>query len=312
MEKQSDVIVLGAGIVGVSTALFLLRKGLSVCLLDRCGPGRETSHGNAGIIQREAVDPYVMPRNVLSLLRHALNRDVAVHYHPSVLAQTLPFLLRYWRSSAVGPTRRTRAANIPLFGACLSAHEELAGPDGVGDLIRKNGWIRVLRHRTALPPLEEQIGALRELGLDIAFVEADALRALEPHLDQRAIEVAVHYRDPWTTTDPGGLTRAYARRFQDEGGHVATGDARTAGYEGRHWYVSSERRLLKAERLVVALGPWSRRFLAERGLNLPMGIKRGYHCHFRPQGDASLMRPVVDDETGFVIAPMALASEDVV
>src|SRR5690606_31013148 len=119
------------------------------------------------------------------------------------------FLLRYWRSSAAGHARRARAANIPLFGACLSAHEELAGPDGVGDLIRKNGWIRVLRHRTAIPPLEEQIGGLRELGLDIAFVEADALRALEPHLDQRAIEAAVHYRDPWTTTDPGGLTRAY-------------------------------------------------------------------------------------------------------
>lgn len=304
MDTETDVVVLGAGIVGVSTALFLLRHGLSVGLIDRREPGSETSHGNAGIIQREAIDPYVMPRNVFNLLRHALNRDVAVHYHPKSLPQVLPFLFRYWGCSKRSRAQRTRAANIPLFAACLSAHAELAELSATGHLIQKQGWIRVLRHSATIATLREDIDCLQSLGLEIAFLEAEELKALEPHLDQRMIEAAVHYRDPWTTNDPGGLTRAYAKRFQEEGGQFLAGDAGTAKREGGRWRLAGKGFSLKASKLVVALGPWSQQFLAKRGLYVPMGIKRGYHCHFRPVGDASLSRPVADDETGFVLAPM--------
>ena len=70
----TDVIVLGAGMVGVSTALHLQKRGKCVVLIDRRGAGEETSYGNTGIIQREGVVPYPFPRDVPLLLRYALNR----------------------------------------------------------------------------------------------------------------------------------------------------------------------------------------------------------------------------------------------
>ena len=93
---KTDVVVLGAGIVGLSTAIHLARRGKSVVLLDRRGAGEETSFGNAGLIQREGVFPYGFPHNFGSLFRYALNNTIDAHYHFRALPGLVPFLARYW------------------------------------------------------------------------------------------------------------------------------------------------------------------------------------------------------------------------
>src|SRR5690348_2859666 len=84
---MSNVIVLGAGMAGVSIALQLRKRGWSVVLVDRTEPGLETSYGNAGIIQSEAVEPYAMPRDIATLLSIAIGTSNAVHYRPLTLPQ---------------------------------------------------------------------------------------------------------------------------------------------------------------------------------------------------------------------------------
>lgn len=82
---KRSVLVLGSGMVGTCTALQLARRGHDVTLLDRTLPGRETSYGNAGIIQREAVEPYAFPRSLARLLQVALKRRPDIHYHLAAL-----------------------------------------------------------------------------------------------------------------------------------------------------------------------------------------------------------------------------------
>ena len=84
-RMKTDVVVLGAGIIGVSAALHLQARGRSVVLLDRRGPGEETSYGNAGLIERASVIPYAFPRDWRSLLRYAGNRTPDVRYHARFL-----------------------------------------------------------------------------------------------------------------------------------------------------------------------------------------------------------------------------------
>src|SRR6476660_8396217 len=93
---RKDVVVLGAGIVGVSIAVHLQKRGRSVLLVDKRKPGEETSFGNAGLIQREGVYPYGFPHDFGALLRYALNRTIDAYYHPSALPRLAPFLLQYW------------------------------------------------------------------------------------------------------------------------------------------------------------------------------------------------------------------------
>src|SRR5438128_10868661 len=104
---RADIVVLGAGIVGICVALHLQKRGRSVVLVDRRGAAEETSFGNAGLIQREGVYPYGFPHDFGALLRYGLNRTIDAHYHPSALPELAPFLLRYWWHS-----RRERHSDI--------------------------------------------------------------------------------------------------------------------------------------------------------------------------------------------------------
>jgi flavin-dependent dehydrogenase len=72
-----SAIVLGGGMVGVATALHLQSRGWSVVLVDRNEPGRETSYGNAGIIQSEAVRPYAMPHDIGGIFDIATGRTTS-------------------------------------------------------------------------------------------------------------------------------------------------------------------------------------------------------------------------------------------
>src|SRR5690606_23365704 len=103
---MDDVIILGAGIVGVATGIHLLRRGRSVTLIDRREPGHETSFGNAGIIQREGVRPHPFPRDLATLLQVGLHLSVAARYAPLALPKLAPPLLRYWWESSPEHYRR--------------------------------------------------------------------------------------------------------------------------------------------------------------------------------------------------------------
>src|SRR3954452_23549273 len=147
---RTDVVVLGAGIVGVSIALHLQKRGRSVLLLDRRKPGEETSFGNAGLIQREGVYPYGFPHDFGALLRYALNNTTDAHYHLSALPRIAPFLFQYWRHSR--PARHKEIARLyaPLIEHCVSEHMALAREANATDLIRPTGWIKAFRTRKTM------------------------------------------------------------------------------------------------------------------------------------------------------------------
>lgn len=301
MAQKFDIAVLGAGIVGVSSAIHLRRMGLGVVLIDRRGPGEETSHGNAGIIQREGVHPYLFPRSLPKLIQYGLNLRVDAHYQLSSLLKVAPFLWRYFLNSAPERAKQTLAANIALFEQSLITHGALIAASGSGNLIARNGWLAAFRSRASARAAESQRNELLELGLDCALLSAFELSLLEPHLNVGGLEGAVHFRDPWTASDPGALTKAYAALFEREGGVLVEADASAAQRQRGQWQFGE----ISANAMVVTLGPWSKPFLDRLGVSLPMGVKRGYHRHYSTSGGAVLTRPIVDEDHGYVLAPMA-------
>lgn len=156
---KTDVVVLGAGIVGISSAIHLARLGKSVVLLDRRGAGEETSYGNAGLIQREGVFPYGFPHNFGALFRYALNNTIDASYHFRALPSLVPFLARYWWHS--GFTQHQKIAHLyaPLIEHSIAEHQDLIDASGAGDLIRKDGWMKVFRtKRSGTRPIRTQSG----------------------------------------------------------------------------------------------------------------------------------------------------------
>ena len=145
-----SVLVLGAGMVGVSVALHLQRRGRDVVLLDRQGPGEGASFGNGGLIQREAVFPHPFPRSLAELRRIAGNRAIDVAYHPLDLAGFAAPLLRYWWHSE--PRRYLHAvqAHARLIATCLDEHLAIATGTEAAPLLRPTGWMRL--YSATCPP----------------------------------------------------------------------------------------------------------------------------------------------------------------
>src|SRR5690606_16478281 len=126
-------------------ALQLARRGKSVVLVDRRGPGEETSYGNAGLIQREGVVPYGFPQQFGLILRYALNNRIDAHYHWRAIPSVTSFLAKYWWHSNLSRHQIIARAYAPLIEHSISTHNELIEAAGAQDLIGKDGWVELFR-----------------------------------------------------------------------------------------------------------------------------------------------------------------------
>nr|WP_295833670.1 FAD-dependent oxidoreductase [uncultured Azospirillum sp.] len=300
---MKQALVLGAGMVGIATALQLQKRGWSVAVVDRRGPGEETSYGNAGIIQCEAVSPYPMPRDIGTLAAVALGRTNDVHYRTAALPNHAEALARYWWNSAEKRHAGISDAYARLIVEATAEHDELMRDCPVDGLVRRDGY-RVLFRRREL--FDKALAAAenhrRRWGVRFESLTPDALAQAEPALKQTGVG-AIHWLDPWTVSDPGALVAAYGRRFVEAGGRLLTGDARSLKARPRGgWSVETADGRLEAEVAVVALGPWSPEALRPFGYRFPMVRKRGYHRHYSGGG---LSLPLMDSGFGYVLAPMA-------
>lgn len=301
---RTDVIVLGAGIVGASAALHLAKRGLGVALIDRGGPGEGTSYGNAGIIEGNTVFPAAFPSNLRALTKIALGRATEASYHPSFLPRVAPWLLAFRAASK--PERLLETARLmrPLFARAVAEHEALAAEAEAERHLRKTGWLKLYRDSGTVAGLAREADLAAEFGIPLQPLDVDGARALEPALAP-VFRHAVLWPGAASVDDPLALTRAYAARFAALGGTARTGDARTLRRANSGWRVDTAEGPLDAEQAVVALGPWALDVLEPLGIRLPLGLKRGYHRHFRGQGNAGLSRPVLDADIGYCLAPMA-------
>ncbi|MHB0777511.1 NAD(P)/FAD-dependent oxidoreductase [Halomonas sp. WWR20] len=299
-----DTLVLGAGMVGVGVAYSLARRGRSVCLVDRSAPGRETSFGNAGIIQREAVAPHAFPREMATLWRMLGNRGVDIRYTPAGVLHAAKALLGYWHHSAPSAYARIVPEYASLIALSIDAHAQMIEAAGAEALVHREGWMEVFRTPAALARREAEAHEYRHrFGVGFEALDTRALRRREPDLAASAIG-AVHWQDPWTVADPGALVAAYAGAFEAEGGEVMRATVQSLERHGSGWRVTTDQGPLEASEVVLALGPWADVWLKRLGYRLPLFVKRGYHMHYTAQGEARLHHCLLDAETGYLLAPM--------
>jgi len=298
-----DVVVLGAGIVGVSIALHLQKRGRAVALVDRRGAGAETSFGNAGLIQREAVYPYGFPHDFGALARYARNRTIDAHYHLSALPTIAPFLWKYWWNSGTRRHEQIARHYAKLIELCVDEHEALIAEAGTGDLIRRNGWIKIYRTTKERDKAFAEAERLKEFGVTYRTLDATDLEREEPHL-ATALAGGIHWTQPIATRNPQGLVRSYLALFEKLGGRSLQGDARTLNADGSGWSVHAAEGPIEAAAAVIALGPWADVVTKGLGYDLPLAVKRGYHMHYRAGGNSQLNHAVLDAERGYMLTPM--------
>ena len=301
-NKSTDVLVLGAGIVGLSAALKLQERGRDVVLVDRAQAGAATSFGNAGLIERSTVFPYAFPRDLKTLFAYALGRRTAAHYHWRALPALLPWMWRYWQHSSPALYPQAIAGALPLIEHSWSEHQPLIAAAGIQDLVNERGWIKVFRTQESADQSLAMAEQSRAYGVKALDLSTAQLLSLEPAV-KTGVLGAVHYPDARQIQDPQALSTAYLKLFEQRGGRLVQGDARTLQAQAQSWSVQTDEGLLHATQAVLALGPWGEDMARQLGYHLPMGRKRGYHMHFQASAPA-LKHTIVDVENGYAIAPM--------
>lgn len=302
--EHVHTLVLGAGIVGVCSALHLQAMGREVMLMDRAAPGSGTSHGNAGLIERSSVVPYAFPHNLGRLLRYGLNREPDVRYSLRHLPAIASRLLAYWRHSSPAGLASATQAMLPLVQQCVIEHDRLIEAAGLGHLVSNGGWMEVFRQPADFAAALAQAAALSQHGLRTQVLEGEQLRAQEPALSAGAVG-AIHWQDPTTVNDPGALTRGYAELFERRGGALVLAEAKWLFHTGRYWVVDTPAGPISSDEVVVAMGPQANTLLEPLGYRIPLFIKRGYHMHYKPIPGHELRQPICDTQGGYVLAPMA-------
>ncbi|MCW4148013.1 FAD-binding oxidoreductase [Halomonas sp. 18H] len=297
-------VVLGAGMVGVSIAWQLQQRGIQVTLMDRRQPGRETSFGNAGIIQREAVKPYPFPRDLKTILSVLPNRRVDIRYRTGGMLEAASPLLSYWHHSSPRRYRQIVPEYASLIQLCLKTHEPMIEAAGVEDLVRRQGWLEIYRTPEKLAARAKEAEEMRDL-YDVQFqvLDRQALRDKQPDLGDDIIG-AIHWLDSWTVADPGALVAAYAASFVANGGRVVQSDVQSVSQRETQWRVTTSDGEVVADDVVMALGPWSGEWLKGLGYRFPTFVKRGYHMHYATQAPARLQYWLMDAEVGYLLAPM--------
>ena len=301
--NKTDVIVLGAGIVGVSSAYAARQRGMSVVLVDRREPGSETSYGNAGIISSGSIFPLNQPSLFGNLPKYLSNTYPALRWDVGWPLKNPSWIARFLASARASQTKPRAQALHGLIQASLKLHRELdrAGgrrqsypQDWLAEGVAqqqcrrrkgRSGSAHRIRHqeRTARPPgqfpgLEPNILPVYSVGL--------------LHTETASVDLPVN------------VTKAYAKMFAGSGGEVRHAEIKSIAPDNDGWRVVLSDGELFARHVVVALGPWSADLLRPLGYRVPLATERGYHREFTPNASRKLLRPIHDADNAFLMTPM--------
>jgi glycine/D-amino acid oxidase-like deaminating enzyme len=300
--KQFDVIVLGAGMVGVSSALSARERGMSVILIDRREPGSETSYGNAGIISSGSIFPLNTPALFEALPKYLSNHHPALRWNLAWSVRNVDWIVRFLANALPSQTKPRAAALRGLIATSLKLHREWIVKAGAPQRIRETGWLKAWRGDVTASAKAQQ-AALAEFGVESEVLDRQTISALEPNI-LPVYRTGLLHTETASVDSPGNVVKAYARMFAGAGGQIRASEIKSVVPDGEGWRAVLSDGELRSRHVVVALGPWSADLLRALGYRAPLAFERGYHQEFKPNPARQLLRPIHDADIGFLMTPM--------
>ncbi|MCU0906260.1 MAG: FAD-binding oxidoreductase [Rhodobacteraceae bacterium] len=302
MTASRTVVVIGAGIVGLTTAIALQDRGCDVTLIGEDVPGRGASVWNAGVLATSSITTMANPAIFRQLPAILAGRHPGVVLDWGILPRLLPWGSRFLlasRRAHVAPRARTLAA---LIARSAGLHADLLARAGrSADLVR-NGWMFLLRDPGSVRAAGASLGFYRDNGVTCRLLTSDEVASAEPALARRYAG-AVLFDDTAAVREPAWVMEAYLGLFLSAGGRCARKTAvRISRQDGAEVVHCSDGSSMAAAQVVVAAGARSRRLLAGI-VDLPMLSERGYAVRLRVPPDKVLRRPVYDSAAGIVMSP---------
>lgn len=298
-EPSPPVTILGAGIVGICTALSLLERGVDVTLVDRGEPGQETSMGNAGVVSPWSIIPQSLPGTWRKIPRLLFGYGRPLSIHPKAALKMIPWGVQFLRMGQESQVRKTAEAMSFLCGPSIELYQKHLSGTGHEGLIAQSMYVHAFRDgsRATMSDLEYQIRS--DLGADAELVGKDRLAEIEPALSPD-FNAAILIKDQARMRSPGTLGRVLAKKAVGLGAKFRNAVIEKITRNEMGWSIQCDREILKSKRVVICLGAWSAGLLDEK---IPLMAERGYHVEFADPG-IEIYNSVMDVDAKVVASSM--------
>lgn len=301
--EARDVVVVGAGIIGLSAALALRTRGLSVTVLDREGPVAGASAGNAGAFAFTDILPLASPGILRKAPRWLLDPLGPLSVPPAYAPRILPWMLRFWRACAPERVRRATAAQTALMDLSRDALEPFLAATGTRAMLRKDGNLQVYEGQAEFEAALPGWRVRADHGIAFTHLDAAGMAALQPGLSPRFTHGT--FTPGWfSIADPKAYGLALADRFRAEGGTIerAAVTALRPTEDGVALVTQGGTR--QATQVVVAAGAFSHRIIRSLGERIPLETERGYNTTL-PEGAFDLRTQISFGGHGFVVTRLS-------
>jgi glycine/D-amino acid oxidase-like deaminating enzyme len=307
--ERRRVVVIGAGLVGLSSALWLLKAGHEVTVVDREPPSSNTSYahaasyGNACTIALGACLPLAMPGIFAKASRMLIGRRGPLSLYWRDLLRLTPWLVAFLKSSRLSDVDRIVATLGGLLRLVEAGHAPLIEESGAGDLVRRAGCLYLYRTAEQFAEAQPDMELRAREGVSLEVLDARAIREIEPSLTP-LYHKAVRFTDAYHLDTPHLYALALAEAIRRRGGRFVQGDARGLARAEDEVSVVLDGEAINADKIVVACGAWSKPLAMSIGDRVLLDTERGYHVLF-PESGKLLNGPCCYPEYGFYMTPLA-------
>ena len=304
LTKSLRIIVIGAGICGLSAAIWLRRAGHEVTLIDREGPGAGASFGNAGLLAGWAVVPVNTPGLLARAFKYLRDPQAPLFLQWGQLPRLAPWLRQLVANSGEQPARRTVDALIPLLTDCVVQHHALTRGTKAAEWVKESDFNYAYESRAAYESDSFDWAMRRQAGLVPEVIEGPVVQEIEPMLGDN-IRCLVRLRGHGHIHDTASYMAALAEVLRDEGGTFRQAEAHDITLsDGRVTSVETDQGRLPCDHAVLAAGIWSKTLMRKLGVPVLLEAERGHHLHLRNPSQLP-NSPMILGKGKFGVTPMA-------
>ncbi len=300
--NKLKVGIVGAGIQGISNALFLQKKGFDVTIFDRENPGSPVaSYGNAG---------HFSPYASLSLNRTDILLDVPAMLMSSTgplalkwnyVPKMIPWFMKFILNTTKNKMMHTAKNMHQILDLALPAYDELFDEVDIEGLVENKGILYIWNDQD-LKSRELEINVRKELGVQQQLVNKKEIHDLEPNI-KPFYHAGVYYPYARHARNPKKILLKFFDLFLKKGGQFKKTDIKRIDFQDEQPILKTESEKFSFDKVVVACGAFSKRLTDNLNEKIPLDTERGYHVHFK-NCDHLLQRPVIFSNRGFGITPM--------
>ena len=302
MNKNLKIGIIGAGIQGISNALFLQKKGFNVTIFDRDQPGSSTaSYGNAGHFSPYASVPINRPDVLTDVPAMLLSSTGPLALKWNYVPKMIPWFLKFIKNCSTKKMMHTAKNMHQILDLALPAYDELFDEIDLEGLVEKKGILYIWNDKS-LKSRELEINVRKELGVDQQVVTPKEIHDLEPNI-KPFYHGGVYYRHGRHARNPKKILLKLFDLFLKKGGKFLKLNVQDIDFDGEIPIIKTETQHFIFDKIIIACGAFSKRLTDNLDEKIPLDTERGYHVHFK-DCDHLLSRPVIFSNRGFGITPM--------